>query len=279
MKKLSVIALLFTFTLGYGQIQTPAPSPSSSVEQMVGLTTINLEYSRPGVKGRSIFAEDGLVPFGKKWRTGANAATRISFSDNVTIGDTELEAGTYVVLTTPNAESWDIHVYKHESNSFSSYLEKEPELTHTSEVYSLGGSMETFTISIQNIQPTSCEIEFLWDNSYAKLPVGVEVDSKVMANIESVMAGPSANDYYQAANYLHTAGKDLDTALEYINMATDVPEPGFWQVRKKALILSDLGKVKEAVAAAQQSLELAQTAGNDDYVRMNEKSIKEWTSQ
>lgn len=279
MKKLLTLALAFVTYVGFGQIETPAASPSSKVEQTVGLTTITIEYSRPGVKGRTIFAEDGLVPLGKKWRTGANAATKISFSDDVTVGGTKLEAGPYAVLTTPNAESWDVHFYKHESRGFGPYLEKEPDASYTADVRKMNGSMETFTISVQDITTNSCNIDILWADTWVAVPVEVEVDERVMANIERVMAGPSNNDYYQAASYMHTAGKDLNTALAYINKATDVEEPRFWQVRRKALILADMGRVKEAIAAATQSLELAEKAGNDDYIRMNKKSIDEWSSK
>ena len=90
------------------------------------------------------------------------------------------------------------------------------------------------------------------------------------------MAGPSANDYFAAASYLHDSGKELTKALDYINKATEGDNPAFWMVRRKALILADMGKKQEAIAAAKQSMELAKKAGNEDYVRMNEKSIKEW---
>jgi tetratricopeptide (TPR) repeat protein len=115
-----------------------------------------------------------------------------------------------------------------------------------------------------------------WDKTKVAIPMTVDSDGTVMANIERVMAGPSKGDYYNAAAYYQSTGKDMNKALEWINIATAGDDPKFWQVRRKALILADLGKTKEAIAAAQMSLDLAKKAGNDDYVSLNEKSIKEW---
>ena len=279
MKKILTLALVFACYMGYGQIQTPAASPSAKVEQSVGLSTMTVEYSRPGVKDRTIFAEDGLVPFGKKWRTGANAATKITFSDDVMIGDGSLKAGSYAILTTPNADNWDIHFFTHESSSFGSYLDKEPDVTVRAATGQLGFTVETFSIEFQDVTSNSANLMFIWEGTWVAVPMKVEVDEKVMAAIDRVMAGPSQGDYFVAASYMHTSGKDLNVALEYINKATSGADKKFWQVRRKALILADLGKTNEAISAAKESLELAKAAGNDDYVRMNEKSIKEWSGE
>jgi tetratricopeptide (TPR) repeat protein len=113
------------------------------------------------------------------------------------------------------------------------------------------------------------------------VPVKITADSDktVMASIEKVLAGPSGNDYFNAASYMHDSGKDLNKALEYVRKATQVASPAFWQVRRESLILADLGRKAEAIEAAKKSLELAKVANNMDYVRMNEKSIAEWTKK
>ena len=276
MRHLTTLVLLLVATMAYSQIETPAASPAAKVEQTVGLTDITVEYSRPGMKDRVIFAEDGLVPHGKIWRTGANAATKVTFSDAVTVNGSELAAGSYAVLTTPSADNWQVHFFTFESRSFGSYLDKTPDLTVTADVNEMPMTLETFTISIHNITNDGATLNFSWEKTWVSLEIGVEVDSRVMANIESVMAGPTGGDYYAAASYYHSAGKDLNQALEWINKATNVDEPKFWQVRRKALILADLGKTQEAIAAAEQSMMLAEKAGNEDYVRMNKKSIEMW---
>ena len=120
MKKV-LLTLCLVATFGFlmqAQISTPAASPSSKVEQMVGLTNVTVEYSRPSVKGRTIFAEDGLVPYGEAWRTGANAATKITFSDDVKFGGVEVAKGAYAMLTVPGAATWEIMLYKYEKGSW-----------------------------------------------------------------------------------------------------------------------------------------------------------------
>ena len=115
MKK--VLLILMAFTMAYSvnaQITTPQPSPFSKIEQKVGLTDVTLEFSRPAMRGRTIFGN--LVPYGKMWRTGANANTKITFSTDVTVGGSTLKAGTYAVFTTPNETSWDVIFYSDASN-------------------------------------------------------------------------------------------------------------------------------------------------------------------
>ena len=277
MKNFILLAFLFVgFSLN-AQIKTPAPSPSAKLEQVVGLTTVSLEYSRPAVKDREIFGANGLVPYGKVWRTGANQATKVTFDTDVKVAGSELKAGSYAILSVPSATNWAFHFYDYESSSFSSYVEKEPTAKVMAKPQRTSPSVESFTISLDNVKSDGADLCVSWANTTVALPISVDADGTVMANIDRVMAGPSKGDYYNAANYYHTSGKDLNKALEWVNIATEGDNPRFWQVRRKALILADLGKTKEAIAAAQMSLDLAKTAGNADYVALNEKSIKEWS--
>ncbi|MEL7421750.1 MAG: DUF2911 domain-containing protein [Bacteroidota bacterium] len=277
MKKLflNTFALLLTISM-YAQINTPAPSPSASIEQAVGLTEIAIDYSRPSMKGRTIFAEDGLVPFGSMWRTGANAATKITIGQDAKVGGVEVEGGSYAVLTKPMASEWTFMMFPYEGGSWGSYREKTPAATFTVATKSTAMAVETFTIGVNNLSSNGATIDFMWENTMVSVPVEVEVHEQVMADIQRTMAGPSANDYYRAASYIHDADGDMDMALEYIQKANDTDTPRFWMVRREALILADMDRTQEAIAAAKRSLGLAQEAGNEDYVRMNEKSIAEW---
>jgi len=268
MKKLlfsiSMFALVAMFaTTSYAQIKTPAPSPGATFTQAIGLSDVTINYSRPSVKGRKVFAADGLVPFGKVWRTGANQATKISFGADVKVGGKDLKKGDYAVLTIPNADSWAVHFYPYESGSWSSYVEKDPTVVATAKVENLPFSIESFSISIEDINDDSANLVFFWSNVAAAVPLKFEVESKVMAQIERTLAGPSAGDYYAAGNYLLSINKDLDKALMYVQKATKGENPRFWQVRREALILAKLGKTKEAIAAAKLSKDLAMKAGND----------------
>lgn len=278
MKKLLLNTLLLCLALsGFAQISTPAASPSAQITQEVGLTEISLDYSRPSMKGRTIFAEDGLVPFGETWRTGANSATKLTIGQDATIAKTEVAAGSYAILTVPTADTWTFMLYNYESSSWGSYRDQEPAYTFMSKVAKTAAPVESFTIMVNNLTSDGATLDFMWENTMVSVPVEVGVHDQVMANIKSVMAGPSMNDYFRAASYLHDSGTDNALALEYIQKATNTDEPRFWMVRREALILADLGRTQEAIKAAQRSLELAKAAGNNDYVRMNEASIAEWS--
>lgn len=261
----------------HAQIRTPAASPGVEIKQTVGLTEITLNYSRPGMKGRTIFGEKGLVPFGEIWRTGANTATKISFGDDVKVGGQSLKKGDYAILTIPNAQEWTVNFYPYEGTNFGIYVEKTPAVSVKAKADALPFSVESFTMMIDNVTQNPASLDIYWDKTIVSVPVEVEVDKRVMADIERVLAGPNPNDYYNAASYYHDAGKDLNKALEWIQKATHTENPMFWQVRREALILADLGKKKEAVEAAKKSMELAEKAGNQDYVRMNKASIEEWS--
>jgi hypothetical protein len=281
MKKLFLSLFVFTCLAGqvFGQIRTPQPSPTSETKQTVGLTEVSLVYSRPSVKGRTIFTADGLVPHGEIWRLGANQATKISFSDDVKVGGKAIKGGDYALLSKPNEKSWEIMFFPYETGNWGSYVEKTPAATVKVDAQALPFSVESFTMMLGDLTSNTANLYVMWDKTAIAIPIEAEVDKKVMAGIDKVMAGPSANDYYAAASYYHDAGKDLNKALEMIQKATKVEKPAFWQVRREALILADLGKKDAAIEAAKKSKALAEKAGNKDYVRMNEKSIKEWTSK
>ncbi|MEL7221226.1 MAG: DUF2911 domain-containing protein [Bacteroidota bacterium] len=278
MKKLlfSTLALLLTMT-SFAQIKTPAASPSASFTQAVGLQDVMVEYSRPSMKGRTIFAADGLVPFGKVWRTGANAATKITFGDKIMLGGETVEAGSYAVLTMPDANEWTFMLFPYESGSWSSYKEADPAYTFKAATKKTDASVETFTIGIGHMTNNSAHLTFSWENTMVAIPMKMDIHSQVMSDIKQVMAGPSTNDYYRAASYLHDSDTDLKTALEYIQKANDTDEQRYWMVRREALILADLDRKPEAIKAATRSMELAKAAENMDYVRMNEASIAEWS--
>ncbi len=259
------------------QIQTPSASPTAELKQKVGLTDVTIVYSRPSVKGRIIFgsAASAVVPNDKIWRTGANSATKFSFGDDVKVGGQALKKGDYAILTTPMASDWKVMLYTYETGDWNSYVEKTPAAMFMVKSEKLGAKVETFTIELGNVKNNTATIDVMWDMTKASLPLEVEVDKKVADAIDRIMAGPSANDYAAAANYYHDNKKDLKKALEWIQKANAM-DPQFWTLRRESLILADLGKKPEAIAAATKSLDLAKKAKNDDYVKMNELSLAEW---
>jgi hypothetical protein len=261
------------------QIKTPAPSPSAEIEQVVGLTEVEVEYSRPSMRGRTIFGD--LVPFDKLWRTGANARTKISFSTDVTINDKELKEGTYGLLTIPKEESWEIIFYTDaDGGGAPAELDQaKVALTVTAKSNPMNFKMETFTIGFGDLaDPSSAKMYIMWEQTSVGIKIGVPTDKITMKSIESTMAGPSNSDYYQAAVYYLNSGKDLNQAKEWIDKAISGNDnPPFWQLRQQSLIYAAVGDKKGAIACANKSLAASEKAGNADYVKMNKESIAEWS--
>ena len=278
MKKLcfNLVAFLcfsFVATSTFAQFSTPAPSPSAKIKQAVGLTEVVIEYSRPSMKGRNIFSAEGLVPHGKVWRTGANAATKISFDKDVQVGGKDLKAGAYAILTKPAAASWEVMFFPYESGSWSSYVEKKPAATISAEATALPFSVESFTIMVGDLTNNSATIGVMWDKTYVAIPLAVHTGKQVMAAFDKMKAGPSAGEYYNMGMYMASQGKDLETALKYVQKVTKAKDAKFWQLHQEAKILAKLGKAAEAKAVAEKSIALAKEAGNSDYVALNEKLI------
>lgn len=278
MKKLILLICvgLFSFAAN-AQVKTPAPSPFQKIEQKVGLTDVTLEYSRPSMKDRKIFGE--LVPYNKLWRTGANANTKISFSDDVSIGGSDVKAGSYAIYTKPGEANWEVIFYKDSDNwgTPQEWDDSKVAAKVKAPIYPMPMSVETFTMSFDDLKNDSAVLSMIWENAYVGVPIKVDTDSKVVASIENVMNGPSANDYYSAAVYYMEAGKDINKSKMWIDKAIEMRDkPAFWYHRQQSLIYAKSGDKKGAIKAAQKSLDLAKEAGNDDYVALNTKSLKEW---
>ena len=192
MKKLTLLAFALTLMFSVNaQIETPQPSPFTKIEQKVGLTDVTLEYSRPGMRGRTIFGD--LVPYGKLWRTGANKNTMITFSDDVVVDGQTLKAGSYAIFVTPSAKSWDVIFYSDTENwgAPAKWDDSKVAAKTTIETMKLPMMVETFTITFDNLTNDSAELGFIWADTMANLKFEVPTDKMVTSAIESAMAGPS----------------------------------------------------------------------------------------
>ena len=281
MKKI-IIALaiiIANFTIE-AQVKTPQSSPKATIQQSVGLTDVEIEYSRPSARGRAVFGN--LIPFGKVWRTGANENTTISFSDDVIIDGKTLKKGKYSLYTVPKIESWEIIFYKTTDNwgNPEEWKEENVALRATVKPETLNKSVETFTIGISGLDNNFAYLEISWENSFAALKFEVPTQKKATANIEKALSGPASADYFAAAQFLFQSNGDNAKALEYVNksleMAKDKP---FWYNRLKSLIQAKLGDKKGAIDSAKASLAAAEQAKNQDYVKMNKDSIAEWSKK
>lgn len=281
MKKLILLfTLTFAFFDGNAQVKVPQPSPKSTLEQVVGLTNVTVEYSRPSVKGRRIFGD--LVPFGKVWRTGANENTTISFSDDVIIDGKTLKKGMYSLYTIPKVESWDVIFYATTDNWGNPEVwdETKVALRTSVEPETVSRKVESFTIGINALDNNFANLELSWENTIVALKFEVPTQKTAIASIEKALAGPTSGDYFSSAQYFYQSNGDMNKALEYINKALDMnKEKPFWYTRQKSLIQAKLGDKKGAIETAKLSLAAATNAKNNDYVKMNTDSITEWSKK
>lgn len=276
-KLLCLIALIAISSNVNAQIETPAPSPFSKIEQKVGLTDVTLEYSRPSMKGRTVFGD--LVPYDKLWRLGANMNTKITFSDDVTVGSSTLKAGSYAVYATPGQNTWDVVFYTDFNNGGlpQNWDDAKVAAKVTVPVSVLPFEIETFTMSFDNLTNSSAVMGMFWSSVYVGVEIKVPSDAKVSAAIEKTMKGPSAGDYFAAAVYYAEEGKDINQAKTWMDKAISMMEtPRFWHLRQQSLIYAKVGDKKAAIEAAKKSLAGAKEAGNNDYIKMNTDSLKEW---
>jgi hypothetical protein len=276
---LSAAMLFGASTIQAQGIKMPAPSPIQKVEQAVGLGSISVDYSRPSKKGRDLFGD--LVPYGKVWRTGANASTKIKFSEDVTIQGNKVPAGEYALYTIPGKDEWTVIIHKntkHWGDGGKEYKQEEDQLRFTVKPEKNPRDVESFTINFTNLKSDATDVELLWGNVIVPFTVKTDVDSKVMSQIdEQVMknAGATPGLYAAAANYYFETNRDLKQAHEWIKKANE-KDPKFWNVHTQAKIEAKMKNYKQAVKTAEKSKELAKAANNDDYVSMNEKAIEEW---
>lgn len=275
---LAICALMISVD---AQVQTPAASPAAEFEQKVGLTDIEVEYSRPNVNGRAIFGN--LVPYDKIWRTGANMNSTISFSDDVVIDGQKVKAGKYAIYTKPSPKSWEVYFYTDHENPGTpeKWDDSKVAAKTTVEAHTMPMKMETFTMLIDEIHADHAMLGMIWDNVYVGVKIEVPTEQKVMASIDATMkSSPTAQDYMSAANYYFTANKDIKQAKTWFDEAMkNNKDPKFWQLRQQSLIYAKAGDTKGAISLAQRSLDAAKKAGNTDYIKMNEDSIKEWSKK
>lgn len=277
MKKILFICALFLGGVSVmdAQIHVPAASPGSTVKQTVGLVDVTVEYSRPGIKGRTIFGD--LVPYDKVWRLGANSATKITFSGDVTVEGAEVKGGAYALLAKPSRSSWELMLYPYESGNWSSYLEKDAAATVSVESVQMSETVDNFLIAFDGLKNDGAVLLIMWEKTVVPVSIEVNTSDAVEANIEKVMSGPSAGDYFAAASYYASEGKNLKQALTWMDKSIEMGNERFWVLRAKSLIQAKLGDKSGAIATAKKSLEMAKEAGNDDYIKMNTESIKEWS--
>ena len=279
-KTLLALAVILSSFGSQAQVLTPQSSPKCSINQIVGLTDVEIEYSRPGTKGRNIFGD--LVPFGKVWRTGANSNTTISFSEDVVIDGKTLKKGKYALFTLPKVESWEVIFYSKTDNWGNPEVWDEADVALRASVVPemLNRNVESLTIDISNLDNNFAYLNIAWEKTLVSLKFEVPTQKMAMASIDKVLAGPSAGDYFSAAQFYFQSNGDMTKALTYVNKALELNKQNpFWYTKLKSLIQAKLGDKKGAIETAKMSLAAAKVAKNNDYVKMNEDNILEWSKK
>jgi hypothetical protein len=275
MKKIVfALLLLASMQVSAQALKVPVTSPLQTVKQQFALSDISVEYSRPGARSRTIFGI--VVPFGKIWRTGANGSTKITFGDDVTIEGKAVKAGTYALYTIPNANEWTFMLYNDLKlgGDVSNYKTENEVMRFTAKPLIQKDEVETFTIDMQNILPTSMEIDLVWQNTRVGFTVNTDIDERIMKNIQSSVEKDN-RPYYQAASYYYDNNKDLTKALEWVSKATEQNPDAYWMWAKKAQIQAKMGDKKGAILTATKAGELAKADGDDAYQRITRQIIED----
>ena len=257
----------------HGQVKLPAPSPLQTIKQDVGLGSIEIIYSRPGAKGRQVFGD--LVTYGQLWRTGANEATRINFSEPVEIGGKRLDSGSYVLYCIPNVDVWEIILNKGLQNwGIEGYSEIKDVMRIKIIPLKNKISVETFTIQLNEIKPESCSIELLWEKKIIRIPVHFSIKENIRQQLGKAMQSDK-KPYWEAAQFYFEYDRNLTKALENINKAIETNTNAYWMYLYKATIQKEMGDNAGAFKSSEASLELATVANNEDYIKMNKQLQKE----
>lgn len=268
------ILLLCALVLGTSvfaqELKLPAMSPTSTVSQDFSTSKIEITYSRPSMRGRKIFGD--LVAFGNVWRTGANAATKVTFGEDVQIGGATVKPGSYSLYTIPGEKEFVVVINKNTGSWPGEEFPKADDIVRFSvPALKTSSTVETFSIDIGNITFSSCTIDIMWENTAISIPVKANNQERILTSIEKAINNPSI-PYQQAATYLLETGQNLDKALEYAGKALERNPKAYWTALMKAKIAAKLGRKDVAREAAAKTIEIAKAAGGDaDY----EKSAQE----
>jgi hypothetical protein len=278
MRRFLLSMLLISATIAanaQSSLKLPALSPNAKISQDFSISNIEISYSRPSMRGRKIYGD--LVPFGKPWRTGANAPTKIKLGEDVDIAGQKVKAGEYALYTIPGRESWEIILNTGASAWTAEGFPKEFDVARFKIRPSfIDGDCQTFTILVTDITFNTCKIEMIWEKTRVVLPVVARSAEQIEANIDKALNHPPMIPYYQTASYYFESGKKYDLAKTYVDKAVEQEPKAFYMWYLKARIEQKTGHKDEAVAAAKKSMELAKGTPNErEYMTNNQKIIDE----
>ncbi|MFD0798033.1 DUF2911 domain-containing protein [Maribacter chungangensis] len=285
MKRFFCIVFLCAASTSWAQLEHPKASPFASIEQKVGLSKISIEYSRPSAKGRHIFGTDnlglpGVVPYGRIWRVGANESTKITFDTDVIVNRSRLLKGTYALYAFPAATEWEIVFHAntaHWGDGRERYDPSEDVLRVTVTPEKVLSYQENFMISFDAITHDSAEMVLQWANTRITVPVAFNTPELMEARIrQKLQDSTTAQTYYEIARYYQEQGVKTAIALDYVNKALDLGGETYYFYRVKSELQAALGLYRQAVLSATTSQKISQSLGKDEFVRLNQRNIRNW---
>ena len=271
------LALVFPMQ---AQVDLPPLSPEGFVKQQVGFTTVEIEYSRPSMRGRVIFGE--LVPFGEVWRTGANKSTKIRFSEDVTLENHQVPAGSYALYTIPGEDEWTIILSKNLDlwGSYG-YVKSDDFLRFAVKPVFSDYHFETMTIDIGELTETSATIQLMWENTIVRFNLGTKTDAVVMEKLDKLLNNPMVhvgNNYYGAASYYLRTHRDMDKALAWVDKAIEINGKSPWYLQLKAEVLAEKGDYRGAIKIADEAVVIANQKNDEASATISKKTIEKWKS-
>ena len=272
MKKIFFAICLFAAGAINAQIKMPAPSPTQTIKQDFALGSIELTYSRPMAKGRKVFGD--LVPYNKLWRTGANSATIIKFTDAVEINGKKIDTGSYALYTIPGIDTWEIILNKGISNwGVTNYKESDDVLKFKVQAIKMKMATESFTMQFADVKAESCALHLMWEKTAVAIPITAVIKDRIRKQLEQAML-TDKKPYFPAAQFYNEYDNNQAKALENIQNAVKDNPKAYWMWLYKAKLEKDMGDKAAARASSKISLALATTEKNDDYIKMNEELLK-----
>ena len=274
MKKILLFYMaLLILKIPQAQVRLPSPAPTQTIKQEFGLGNIEITYNRPAAKEKRVFGD--LVPYGKLWNTSINSPAKLFFSEPLEIFGKKIDSGRYVLYTIPGEENWDIIINKGINNKGTEdYKESQDVIRFKVAPIHTKDKKELLTFQFTEVKPTSCALQLHWERKLVILPITTNLNEKIRTQIETAMR-TNKKPYWEAAQFYYEYDKNLSKALENVNKATDTYPKAYWMYLYKAKLQEEMGFTKEAMESSRLSLEFAKQAKNIDYIKMNEKLLKE----
>jgi hypothetical protein len=254
-------------------LDLPRPSPFAKVVQTVGLTDITVDYSSPGVKGRKIWG--AVVPYDQMWRAGANSATKLTFSRDVSFADKPVPAGTYSFFVIPTKGAWTV------------ILNKKPEQSGTGRDYKQADDLlrvqvtprsapfrERLAYAITDFTDDKATLDLEWEKLRLAIPIAVQTSAQALANINSAVDG-TWRTYANAARYMLENKKDYDTGMKYVDQSLALKED-WYNVWIKAELQAAKGDYKDARATGDHAYELGKKSDMFFLEGEIKKTLEDW---